>query len=446
MLQTGLIPNAHDDLVTDAAYDFYGLRLATCSLDQRIKVWELDESTGAWAVKDDWKAHDAAVSKVSWAHPEFGSIIASSSFDRTVKIWEQVVDTTNGEPKSAINGNSSTSGASTTRWLERAVLHEARGTVRAVEFAPHHFGLKVATIASDNYLRIYECLEQPSLITWQLSEEADVLNLPISTTPSFLSRTHTGALATPTQTSATLEGASGAATASLVAQALQQGLQQSSSSAPTLPGRSGMGNREADGGWCLSWCKDRYWGEIIAAGCGIGGTIKIIQISPSHRPTTLLTLDPSPAHAASTMQPLANSADSPGDADSNSPASYAVTSVAWAPSCGRSYHLIATGCRDGRVRIWKVKPADEDMDAEETEESRWSASIVADFNHHKSSVGRVEWNITGTILSSAGNDGRIRLWKATAGNVWRPAGSLGVEQAQDDDRDNKDGGDVNMDS
>jgi nucleoporin SEH1 len=32
------------------------------------------------------------------------------------------------------------------------------------------------------------------------------------------------------------------------------------------------------------------------------------------------------------------------------------------------------------------------------------------------------------VLSSAGNDGRIRLWKATSGNVWRPAGSIGVEE------------------
>lgn len=36
MIQTGLIQNAHSDLVTDASYDFYGLRLATCSLDQRF--------------------------------------------------------------------------------------------------------------------------------------------------------------------------------------------------------------------------------------------------------------------------------------------------------------------------------------------------------------------------------------------------------------------------
>ena len=36
MIQAGLIPNAHSDLVTDAAYDFFGLRLATCSLDQKF--------------------------------------------------------------------------------------------------------------------------------------------------------------------------------------------------------------------------------------------------------------------------------------------------------------------------------------------------------------------------------------------------------------------------
>jgi nucleoporin SEH1 len=34
-----------------------------------------------------------------------------------------------------------------------------------------------------------------------------------------------------------------------------------------------------------------------------------------------------------------------------------------------------------------------------------------------------------TVLSSAGNDGRIRLWKATSGSVWRPAGSIGIEAA-----------------
>jgi hypothetical protein len=54
-MQTSLIQNAHGDLVTDAAYDFYGVRLATCSLDHRIKVWQLDESDGNWTAVADWK-------------------------------------------------------------------------------------------------------------------------------------------------------------------------------------------------------------------------------------------------------------------------------------------------------------------------------------------------------------------------------------------------------
>ncbi|PPQ76198.1 hypothetical protein CVT26_009095 [Gymnopilus dilepis] len=440
MIQTGFISNAHNDLVTDAAYDFYGLRLATCSLDQRIKVWQMDESNN-WTVEDDWKAHDAPVSKLSWAHPEFGSIIASSSFDRTVKIWEQAGPHIDAEsqPPPAVNGSSQNhagSGPLSSRWIERAVLADAKGTVRAVEFAPHHFGLKLATIATDNVLRIYECIEQPSLVSWQLTEELDVQTLAPGPSPATLSRAHTLALSTPTQTHATLEGAS----ASLVSQALQQGLQQQG--APAGSTRLGPGNREADGGWCISWCKDKYWGEVIAAGCGTSGIIKIIQIN-ARRSTTLLTLAPpsvasSGASTAAQFQPSAStaSADMLDSRAPIGPASYAITSVAWAPSCGRSYHLIATGGRDGHVRIWKVKPGLDDVDPEamtetDGEDTKWTAVAVADFDQHKSAVGRVEWNITGTTLSSAGNDGRIRLWKATSGNVWRPAGSVGVEQAEE---------------
>jgi len=62
---------------------------------------------------------------------------------------------------------------------------------------------------------------------------------------------------------------------------------------------------------------------------------------------------------------------------------------------------------------------------------KWSGRIAADFDDHKSSVGRVEWNVTGTVLSSSGNDGRVRLWKATMGNVWRAAGNISVEQAEE---------------
>jgi WD40 repeat protein len=86
------------------------------------------------------QAHDATVSKLSWAHPQFGPILASSSFDRTVKIWEQ----TYSEPESQANGAKSQNAS---RWIERAVLVDAKATVRSVEFAPHQFGLKLVSTA-----------------------------------------------------------------------------------------------------------------------------------------------------------------------------------------------------------------------------------------------------------------------------------------------------------
>ncbi|KAL1744921.1 WD40-repeat-containing domain protein [Schizophyllum fasciatum] len=415
MIQTGIIENAHGDLVTDVAYDFYGLRLATCSVDQRIKVWQLDETNGTWTVEDDWKAHAAAVSKLSWAHPEFGAIIASASFDHSVKIWEQVRAT--DEPAPGINGAADGASAGPSRWVERAILTDARASVRSLEFAPHHFGLKLATVSSDNRIRVYECLEQPSLTTWQLCDEIDASSLPPSS--AHTRGANTRAIATPTQP----HGAHDSAPAPLVTQALNSASLQQAQRAPAPP------NAEADGGWCVSWCKDRYWGEVLAAAAGTSSAVRIIELSPSRRPTTLLTLNPAPGAITS------GGMDVDEGAQTSSP--YAVTSVSWAPSCGRSYHLIATGGRDGRVRIWRVKPGPEDDESEDAS-AGWTASIVGDFDQHKSAIGRVEWNITGTVLSSAGNDGFVRLWKATSGNVWRPAGSIGVQEAEKVDSAEKD--------
>lgn len=108
--------------------------------------------------------------------------------------------------------------------------------------------------------------------------------------------------------------------------------------------------------------------------------LKIIQISPSRRPMALLTLDPSPSSKSSAEGNNNPSNTLPGEGDT--PAPYSVTSVAWAPSCGRSYHLVATGCRDGHVRIWQIKPA-EDADMEDETVGKWTGTIVADFDNHK---------------------------------------------------------------
>lgn len=54
-----------------------------------IKIWESD-GRGGWQLTGNWKAHHGSVWKVTWAHPEFGQVIATCSFDRTAAIWEEV--------------------------------------------------------------------------------------------------------------------------------------------------------------------------------------------------------------------------------------------------------------------------------------------------------------------------------------------------------------------
>lgn len=48
---------AHEDLVHDISYDFYGKRLATCSTDQKIKVWNSNVvgENSSWQLDDSWK-------------------------------------------------------------------------------------------------------------------------------------------------------------------------------------------------------------------------------------------------------------------------------------------------------------------------------------------------------------------------------------------------------
>ena len=39
---------------------------------------------------------------------------------------------------------------------------------------------------------------------------------------------------------------------------------------------------------------------------------------------------------------------------------------------------------------------------------------AAQFDDHNSTVWRISWNITGTILASTGDDGCVRMWKGNS--------------------------------
>jgi len=133
----------HTESIHDICYDFYGRRLATCSADRCIKVWDLNKD-GEWILSGGMsgnisEGHTGVVVRVAWAHPEFGSVLASCSEDHSVIVWkEELME--NAER----------------HWDRKANLTDARQGVQDIKFAPHHYGLELAAGSKDGFIRIYK--------------------------------------------------------------------------------------------------------------------------------------------------------------------------------------------------------------------------------------------------------------------------------------------------
>ncbi|XP_022663105.1 nucleoporin SEH1-like isoform X2 [Varroa jacobsoni] len=148
----------HADLIHDVAFDFYGRRLATCSSDQNVKIFDL-QPDGDWKCTGNFKTHSGSVWKVTWAHPEFGQVIATCSYDRTAAIWEEC----------PVLG----------KWLRKASIVCAQATLKDIKFAPKHLGLQIATCSEDCRVRVYEAPDVMNLSTWPLQGDIDC-KMPLS--------------------------------------------------------------------------------------------------------------------------------------------------------------------------------------------------------------------------------------------------------------------------
>ena len=170
--------SGHHDLINDVAFDFYGRRLATCSSDHTVKVWDQNEQ-GQWQCTCTWRAHSGAVWKVTWAHPEFGQVLATCSFDRTAAVWEEIVSDASSDHHQ-------------TTWIRRAPLVDWRTSISDVRFSPRCMGLQLATVSADGVIRIYEAMDVMNLSTWSLEHELNMRCagscISWSPAPSFLSQ------------------------------------------------------------------------------------------------------------------------------------------------------------------------------------------------------------------------------------------------------------------
>ncbi|KAH3902658.1 probable Protein transport protein SEC13 [Saccharomycodes ludwigii] len=128
------INNAHSDLIHDAVLDYYGKRLATCSSDKTIKIFEVSQDSQT--LVDTLIAHEGPVWQVDWAHPKFGIILASCSYDGKIIIWKE-------DPN-------------TSKWTQIDTYNVHSASVNSIQWAPHEYGPLLLAASSDGNVSVIE--------------------------------------------------------------------------------------------------------------------------------------------------------------------------------------------------------------------------------------------------------------------------------------------------
>jgi len=78
--------SGHSDLIHDVQIDFYGKTLASASSDRVIRIFEIIKNSHRLLAT--LQGHSGPVWKVSWCHPNHGTMIASCGYDRKVIVWK----------------------------------------------------------------------------------------------------------------------------------------------------------------------------------------------------------------------------------------------------------------------------------------------------------------------------------------------------------------------
>mmetsp|Transcript_9765 Transcript_9765/g.15286 ORF Transcript_9765/g.15286 Transcript_9765/m.15286 type:complete len:323 (-) Transcript_9765:128-1096(-) len=127
----------HEDMIHDVQLDYYGRRLATCSSDRIIKIFDVSPDQTQHTLSASIAAHEGPIWQVAWAHPKFGSVLASCSYDRKVCVWKEM------QPQ---------------QWTKIYEYADHQSSVNAISFAPHELGLKLACASADGSI---------SILTWR---------------------------------------------------------------------------------------------------------------------------------------------------------------------------------------------------------------------------------------------------------------------------------------
>ncbi|CAK5081595.1 unnamed protein product [Meloidogyne enterolobii] len=123
---TSRVETGHRDIIHDAQMNYYGTRLATCSSDHLVKIFEI-KANGQSLPIAELTGHDGPVWQVSWAPPKFDNVLASCSHDRKAIIWREV------------NG----------KWQKSYEYNQHEASINSISWAYPEYGLIFACCSTD---------------------------------------------------------------------------------------------------------------------------------------------------------------------------------------------------------------------------------------------------------------------------------------------------------
>uniref|UniRef100_A0AC34QJZ0 Uncharacterized protein n=1 Tax=Panagrolaimus sp. JU765 TaxID=591449 RepID=A0AC34QJZ0_9BILA len=150
----------HQDIIHHIEYDFYSRRLALVSSDKIVSVYTKMPENKGWTKTGQFKVSGGATLHARWAHPSYGQVLATASYDGSIFIFQEIAKF--NAPLEVVKGE-----LIQCEWKQRShILSMPPASVTDIKFAPHFFGLMLGACDSAGHVIVYEAQNTLSLDSW----------------------------------------------------------------------------------------------------------------------------------------------------------------------------------------------------------------------------------------------------------------------------------------
>ncbi|CAD8091137.1 unnamed protein product [Paramecium sonneborni] len=143
-----LIEPVQQDTIYDISFNQNGSRFAIASSDQILRIF--DKVDGKWEKSSDFKYTLSIAVKVRWADPKYGQLIAISSQNKEIKVWEE---------KKQFQENSNGYKQTITQWKQRSLMLEKTELIADIQFGSKVNGLLLVIAFVDGIIQVHRFIE-----------------------------------------------------------------------------------------------------------------------------------------------------------------------------------------------------------------------------------------------------------------------------------------------